>query len=79
MGQKSDIDVGFNEKIIDEENAIKVIQMLNRQPAFKIENVVTNKNILELLLEWNMWPICVYKEVYIFFKKSFLYISKERF
>lgn len=27
MGQKSDIDVGFNEKIIDEENAIKVIQM----------------------------------------------------
>lgn len=51
MGQKSDIDVGFNEKIIDEENAIKVIQMLNRQPAFKIENMVTNKNILELLLE----------------------------
>lgn len=27
MGQKSDIDVGFNEKIIDEESAIKVIQM----------------------------------------------------
>lgn len=51
MGQKSDIDVGFNEKIIDEENAIKVIQMYKRQPAFKIENVVTNKNILELLLE----------------------------
>lgn len=53
--------------------------VLNRQPAFKIENVVTNKNTLELLLEWDMWPICVYKEVYMFFKKSFLYISKKRF
>lgn len=50
-------------KNTDEVNAIKVIQMyeikiLTQQPAFKIENVVTNKHfIFELLLGWDMWPI----------------------
>lgn len=44
MGQKSDIDVGFNEKIIDEENAIKVIQM------YKIK-FLTNSQHLKL----KMW------------------------
>lgn len=50
-------------KNTDEVNALKVIQMyeikiLTKQPAFKIENVVTNKNfIFELLLGGDMWPI----------------------
>lgn len=41
--------------------------------------MVTIKNILELLLEWDMWPICVYKEVYIFLKNRFFTYRRKGF
>lgn len=41
--------------------------------------MVMNKNILELLFEWDMWLICVYKEVYIFLKNCFFIYWRKGF